>query len=116
MGERKMAAIPAAIPTTRSIRRSVAGRCMSRAYTDPTPAAASAIGPSRPAEPPDPIVNAEAMSLIGVTRGRRIPCRRWNALDDRVGAMSFRLGGEPLHEDADQQTTHSGGERHEPEA
>ncbi len=40
---------------------------------DPKPAAISAVGPSRPAEPPDPMVMAEASIFTGATRARSIP-------------------------------------------
>ncbi len=40
---------------------------------EPKPAAISAVGPSRPAEPPEPIVIAEASIFTGATRARSVP-------------------------------------------
>ena len=65
IGERKIADSPAAIPIKTNKRRSLSGRCSSDAYTEPKPAAISAVGPSRPAEPPEPMVIADATIFTG---------------------------------------------------
>ena len=72
-GDRKMAESPAAMPVNSSRRRSRSLRPVALAYHEPTAAVMSAIGPSRPADPPDPMVMAEAMSLTGATRVLRAP-------------------------------------------
>jgi hypothetical protein len=46
------------------------------AYQEPTPPVINAIGPSRPATPPDPIVIADAMSFTSGTRARMKPSVR----------------------------------------
>ena len=46
---------------------------------EPKPLLICAVGPSRPAAPPDPIVIAEATSFTGITRSRVRPPFRWNA-------------------------------------
>ena len=70
IGERKIAERPAAIPINTSRRLSLSGRWSSDAYTEPKPAAINAMGPSRPADPPEPIVIADASIFTGATRAR----------------------------------------------
>ena len=60
--------MPAAMPTVTAIRASRASRSSVRPRNDPNPALICAVGPSRPPDPPDPIVIAEATSF---TRGIR---------------------------------------------
>ena len=67
-----MADRPAAIPMRTNNRRSLSGRFSTFAYTEPKPAAMSAVGPSRPADPPEPIVMAEA-SIFTERRVREAP-------------------------------------------
>jgi hypothetical protein len=73
IGERKMADSPAAIPIKTKNRLSRSGRWNKLAYIEPKPAAISAAGPSRPADPPEPIVMAEATIFTGATRARIFP-------------------------------------------
>ena len=55
--------IPAAMPTATAMRASRASRSSTRLRKDPNPALIWAVGPSRPPEPPDPIVIAEAQGV-----------------------------------------------------
>ena len=75
IGDRKIADRPAAMPTNISRRVSSSERWRLTAYTDPIPALIKAVGPSRPAEPPEPMVMAEAISLTKGTRARMTPPR-----------------------------------------
>jgi hypothetical protein len=65
-----MAPMPAPIPTVTAIRASAGVRSSHRASIDPKPALICAVGPSRPADPPEPIVIAEATILTNDTRPR----------------------------------------------
>jgi hypothetical protein len=72
-----MAAIPAPIPAAISTRRSAGRSPKILANCDPKAAPICAMGPSRPPEPPVPIVIAlETIFTIG-TRGRISPCLLW---------------------------------------
>lgn len=71
-----MAAMPAPIPAAMRIRRSATLSRKRLARSEPKPAPICAIGPSRPPEPPVPIVMALATILISGTRGRICPCLR----------------------------------------
>src|SRR5262249_16960132 len=62
-GDLKIAARPAAIPARTKVRRSSSGKRMTSARIEPTPTLICAVGPSRPAAPPDPIVMADAIAL-----------------------------------------------------
>src|SRR6266513_3109205 len=106
-GDRKIAAMPAAIPTRRSRRRSAPVRPVTVAYHEPIPAAASAIGPSRPAEPPEPMVMADprAQDTVGTMEG----------VHDGVGPVSFGLGCEPLHQQSDDQPAQRHDHRDQPQ-
>ena len=73
IGERKIAERPADMPMSNNRRRSRALRPVTVAYHDPAAAVTNAIGPSRPADPPDPMVIADARSLSGPTRARIPP-------------------------------------------
>ncbi len=73
---RKMAAMPAPIPAATSVRRSATLSRKRFAKSEPKPAPIRAIGPSRPPEPPEPMVSALATILISGTRGRICPCLR----------------------------------------
>src|SRR5580704_8303894 len=69
-GARKIAAIPAPIPAASKTRRSAGRNRRNPPSNDPNPAPICAIGPSRPPDPPEPIVSALATSLMSGTRGR----------------------------------------------
>ncbi len=69
-GLRKMAERPAAMPTSMRVRRSSSGSLSQVAVIEPNPEAIWAVGPSRPADPPDPIVSALAIILTMGTRVR----------------------------------------------
>ena len=73
MGERKIAESPAAIPIKTTNRRSYSDLWSNFAYADPKPAVMSAVGPSRPADPPEPMVIAEASIFTGATRALIAP-------------------------------------------
>ncbi len=72
-GARKMAATPAPIPAAIRIRRSAGRRRSKLPRNEPKPAPIWAIGPSRPPEPPVPMVKALAMIFTSGTRGRICP-------------------------------------------
>ncbi len=59
-----------------AIRASAGERASRRASSEPKPALIWAVGPSRPPEPPEPIVIAEETILTSATRAR-IPSGRW---------------------------------------
>ena len=65
--------------TATAIRASRASRSSRRARYDPNPAPIWAVGPSRPPDPPDPIVIAEATSLISGMRARTRRAPWWKA-------------------------------------
>jgi hypothetical protein len=65
-----MEPIPDPIPTATAILASRASRSSSRARNEPKPALICAVGPSRPAEPPEPMVIAEATIFTSGTRAR----------------------------------------------
>jgi hypothetical protein len=62
-GAPKIAPMPEPMPTDTAIRPSSADRSSVRASSEPKPAEICAVGPSRPPDPPDPMVTAEAISL-----------------------------------------------------
>ncbi|EQB73214.1 MAG: hypothetical protein AMDU4_FER2C00087G0003 [Ferroplasma sp. Type II] len=69
MGALNIVPIPAPIPTATAILLSLGLSPRMSARKDPIPAAISAVGPSLPALPPDPIVMAEAIVFTsGVLR------------------------------------------------
>ena len=78
-GARKMAPIPAAIPEATAIRASRASRSSSRARYEPKPDPICAVGPSRPPEPPEPMVIADATSLTSGIRARTWRGAWWKA-------------------------------------
>lgn len=55
-GARKTAPMPAPIPAHTAMRRSLASSCNRSLTKEPNPAEIWATGPSRPADPPDPMV------------------------------------------------------------
>ena len=55
------------------------GSLSARAIVEAAPALICAVGPSRPPEPPDPIVIADATSLMSTTRGRMLVGLWWIA-------------------------------------
>ena len=67
---RKIAPIPEPIPTVTAILASAGLSRSLRASSEPKPALIWAVGPSRPPEPPDPIVIADATILTSETRAR----------------------------------------------
>jgi hypothetical protein len=75
-GAEKIAPIPEPIPTETAIRPSSGERSKSLASSEPKPALICAVGPSRPPDPPEPIVSAEAM-ILTITARRRIPRGSW---------------------------------------
>ena len=76
IGVRKMAESPAAIPINTSSRRSSSARLRTVAYKEPMPDAINAVGPSRPAAPPEPMVIADATIFSRGTRPRMTPPAR----------------------------------------
>ena len=76
-GAWNVAAMPAADPHEASRTTRETGMCSHDAMVDPSDAPTCTIGPSRPAEPPEPIVRAEARIFTNATRpGIRPPFRR----------------------------------------
>ena len=62
--------MPDPIPIETAIRPSSGDRSRTRVSSEPNPALICAVGPSLPPDPPDPIVSADAMSLITTARSR----------------------------------------------
>ena len=60
-------------------RRSYSDRWSNFAYAEPKPAVMRAVGPSRPADPPEPMVMAEASIFTGATRALIAPPVQWRA-------------------------------------
>ena len=73
MGVLKVAAMPPAAPAATISTSMSEGWRLIRPIVEESEAAISTIGPSRPAEPPPPIVKAVAISLAGATIGRTKP-------------------------------------------
>ena len=71
-----MAPIPEPIPTDTAMRPSSGERSSARASIEPNPALICAVGPSRPPEPPEPIVTAEA-TIFTTTARSLIPRGLW---------------------------------------
>ncbi len=74
MGALKVAAMAPAAPHAKSILRGVSVSRKAWATVDPRDAPIWAIDPSRPMEPPLPIVRADASALRGATLARILPC------------------------------------------
>ena len=76
-GAWKVAAMPAADPHEANRTTRETGMCSHEAMVEPREAPTWTIGPSRPADPPEPIVRAEARIFTTATRpGMRPPLRR----------------------------------------
>ncbi len=71
-----MAPIPEPIPVTTAIRASAGLRSSSRAKREANPALIWPVGPSRPPEPPDPMVRADA-TILTMTARKRMPRGLW---------------------------------------
>ena len=69
-GALKIAPIPEPIPNDTARRPSSSDRFNSRVSSEPKPAEICAAGPSRPPDPPDPIVSALAINLTTTARPR----------------------------------------------
>ncbi|MCZ7617742.1 MAG: hypothetical protein M5U32_05335 [Myxococcota bacterium] len=76
IGALNVAAMPAAAPHATSVRTCRVGSRSSCPIAEPIAEPICTIGPSRPAEPPEPIVIADASVVIATTRGRITPPRR----------------------------------------
>ena len=77
-----MAPMPEPMPVETAIRPSAGDRLQIRARKDPKPALIWAVGPSRPPDPPDPMVRAEATNFTSTTRirmPRGFSCTAWMA-------------------------------------
>lgn len=73
MGALKVAAMPAAAPQPTSVRRRRLDMPIAWPTRDARAAAIWTMGPSRPADPPLPMVTADAMVLAMATRPRILP-------------------------------------------
>jgi len=71
-----MAPIPDPIPAITAMRASAGLRSNSLASSEAKPALIWPVGPSRPPEPPDPIVSAEA-TILTITARKRMPLGLW---------------------------------------
>ena len=92
-GARKIAPMPAPMPAATAMRRSCASRLEPlRPAASRSPAEICAAGPSRPPEPPEPMVIAEATSLIGGMRAADAAALVVDGGDGRVGAVALGLG------------------------
>ena len=78
-GAPKMAPMPAPTPNDTRILPSSSERCSRRASIDEKPAEIWAAGPSRPAEPPEPMVRALEIILTTTTRARMCRGSVWIA-------------------------------------
>ncbi|RME75536.1 MAG: hypothetical protein D6776_02970 [Planctomycetota bacterium] len=74
-GALKIAAMPAAAPQPTSVRSRRSPTRRNCPSTEPVPAPICTIGPSEPAEPPEPIVSVDAIAFTIGTRGRMRPPR-----------------------------------------
>jgi len=73
IGALKIAAIPAADPHAISVFRFASEILKTCPIVDPSADPICTIGPSLPADPPDPSVSAEATVFATATRGRMTP-------------------------------------------
>jgi len=76
-GAAKIAPMPAPIPSATAVRPSSSDRFSRRVSSDEKPAEICAVGPSRPADPPEPIVSALATIFTSTARKRIVrgsPC------------------------------------------
>ncbi len=67
------------MPVLTAIRASRASRSRTRARNEPKPAPIWAVGPSRPPDPPEPMVIADATSLTSGIRARMLRAPWWKA-------------------------------------
>ncbi len=65
--------MPEPMPTKTAIRPSASESASQRLTSEPKPALICAVGPSRPPEPPEPIVSADATILTTIARTRIAP-------------------------------------------
>ncbi len=67
-----MAPMPEPMPIETAMRPSSGERSSTLASSDPNPALIWAVGPSRPPDPPEPMVKAEATILTKTARRRNV--------------------------------------------
>ena len=75
MGALKVAAMPAAEPHATNVRSRLGETCSTWPTAEPMDEPMCTIGPSRPADPPEPMVSAAASALVTMTRNRMAPPR-----------------------------------------
>ncbi len=75
MGALKVAAMPAEAPQAAMVRSVVPRTLTSCPSVEPNALPICTIGPSRPTDPPLPILTAEATVFANATRGRILPLR-----------------------------------------
>jgi hypothetical protein len=95
--------MPPDAPARTRIRRSRGLSFRAEAKIEPNPDPIWAIGPSFPADPPLPIVRAEARIFMSGTRLRICP-PQMERFDHRVGPVPFRFGGEVVDDQAGDQS------------
>jgi hypothetical protein len=95
-----MAPMPEPMPVATAMRPSAGSRSSTRASNDPKPALICPVGPSRPPDPPEPMVSAEATILTRTAR-KRTPRRVVvHGRDGGIGAVAFGLRSEPVDEES----------------
>ena len=85
-----------------------------RPRKEPNPALIWAVGPSRPPDPPDPIVIAEATSLTTGIRARMPRGWWWIGGDRRVRAVALGLRREAEDDEPGDQATERDDQRDRP--
>ena len=99
--------MPPDAPASISNRRSRTLKPSRVAKYEPNPAPIWAIGPSRPAEPPVPMVMIDAADFTKGTRARILPRRRWKRGPARR-CRALRPRAKAKHKDAADETTDRG--------
>ena len=104
MGALKVAAMPPAAPHPRRVRTLLEDNLKNWAVADPMAAPIWAIGPSRPADPPVPMVMAEAMPRIKIVRASEYPAFLDYGFHDFRDTVAFCLSGEDGSKGAENQS------------
>src|ERR671929_204850 len=113
-GARKMAPMPAPMPVATAMRRSRGFSLSHWPSSEPKPAEICAAGPSRPPDPPAPMVIAEATSLMGGMRARDPSLPVVDGGAGRVGPVALGFGGQGEHDQAREQAAQRHHQRQQP--
>ena len=109
MGALKVAAMPAAAPQATSVRTRSSEKRSNCPTVEPSAEPTWTIGPSRPAEPPAPMVSDEASTLTAATRGRMRPTAHGDGLHHLGHAVAFGFAGPAVDHEADEDAGHGHG-------